>query len=331
MARSLTPHLPPGGGPARSPAPLRGHVAAAALVACTAAAAVGCGGAASGAPHATTIILNRGSDTMINVAQAWAEEYARVAPDVSVEVAGGGSGVGIAALIDGTVQLANSSRPMKAAEREAARRARGADAVQTVTGYDALAIYVHKDNPVDALTLAQVAAVYAEGGQVERWSDLGVRHARCPRDTVIRVSRQSSSGTYDFFREIALGKRDFKLGTLELNGSKEVVDLVAHTPCAIGYSGMGYATPGVKMIAVARDATSPAVRPTVASTLDRSYPIARPLLVYTIGEPTGATRRYLDWILSPAGQRIVATVGYVPLRSADAGGHAATGTTQEAR
>ncbi len=264
---------------------------------------------------ASKVILNRGSDTMINVAQAWAEAYAKVAPDVSVEVAGGGSGVGISALIDGTVQMANSSRPMKPAEREAARAARGADPVQTVTGYDALAVYVHKDNPLTSLSLAQMKALFAEGGAVERWSDLGVTNTACPRDRIIRISRQSSSGTYDFFREVALAKTDFKLGTLELNGSKEVVELVSHTPCAIGYSGMGYATPGVRALAIATTADSVPVAPTLASTLSRTYPIARPLYVYTIGEPTGETKRYLDWILSPAGQDIVQLVGYVPLRT----------------
>ena len=188
------------------------------------------------------MLLNRGSDTMINVAQAWAEEYARVEPRVSVEVAGGGSGVGIAALIDGTVQIANSSRPMKAAERAAARASRGVDPVQHITGYDALVVYVHASNPVRSMTLGQLRELFAEGGRITRWSDLGVHHAACPRDTIVRISRQSSSGTYDFFREVALDTHDFKLGTLELNGSKEVVELVAHTPCAIGYSGMGYAT-----------------------------------------------------------------------------------------
>jgi phosphate transport system substrate-binding protein len=284
-----------------------------------AALAASCGG--SDQQRAGKVILNRGSDTMINVAQAWAEAYAKAAPDVSVEVAGGGSGVGIAALIDGTVQMANSSRPMKSGEREAARKARGADPVQTVTGYDALAVYVHKDNPLNGLTLSQMKALFAERGAVERWSDLGISHPSCKRDRIIRISRQSSSGTYDFFREVALGKTDFKLGTLELNGSKEVVELVAHTPCAIGYSGMGYATPGVKALAIAPSDTAAAVAPTLSTTLDRTYPIARPLYVYTIGEPSGETKRYMDWILSPAGQAIVQAVGYVPLKRADGEAH----------
>ena len=261
------------------------------------------------------VLLNRGSDTMINVAQAWAEEYAKVAPDVSVEVAGGGSGVGIAALIDGTVQIANSSRPMKTAEREAIRAAHGTDAVQHVTGYDALVVYVHVDNPVRSMTLAQLREMFAEGGRISRWSDFGVRHDACPRDTIIRISRQSSSGTYDFFREVALERRDFKLGTLELNGSKEVVDLVAHTPCAVGYSGMGYATPGVRMLSLST-AGEPPVAPSAEATLDGSYPIGRPLYMYTVGQPEGAIESYLEWIYSPPGQRIVAAVGYVPLPSA---------------
>lgn len=277
-------------------------------------AVLSCGGRRHGV---ATVLLDRGSDTMINVAQAWAEAYARVAPEVSVEVAGGGSGVGIAALIEGTVQMANSSRPMKPAERDRLRAARGVDPVQIVAGYDALAVFVHRDNPVASLTLAQLEAVYAEHGATERWSDLGIRNTACPRDTIIRISRQSSSGTYDFFREVALRNRDFKLGTLELNGSKEVVELVGHTPCAIGYSGMGYATPAVKMVPLARAAGAVAVAPSPRATLDRSYPIARPLYVFVAGEPEGETRRYLDWMLSPPGQAIVAAVGYVPLPAGD--------------
>jgi phosphate transport system substrate-binding protein len=274
-----------------------------------------------GAAQHRTVLLNRGSDTMINIAQAWAEAYAQVAPGVSVEVAGGGSGVGIAALIDGTVQIANSSRPMKPAEQAATRASRGADAVEHITGYDALVVYVHARNPLGSLTLGQLQGVFAEGGRITRWSDLGVRNDACPRNTIVGISRQSSSGTYDFFREVALDKHDFKLGTLELNGSKEVVELVAHTPCAIGYSGMGYATPGVKMLALSRDGGPPVI-PTAQATLDRSYPIARPLYMYTVGEPEGDTRRYLDWIQSPPGQRIVAEVGYVPLAVVTSGASA---------
>jgi phosphate transport system substrate-binding protein len=279
-------------------------------------AGIAAGGGCRQSSTRHSVILNRGSDTMINVAQGWAEAYAEVVPEVSVEVAGGGSGVGIAALIDGTVHIANSSRPLKADEIEKARAHHGVDPVEVVAGYDALAVFVHRENPVGQLTLAQIQAIYAEDGAALRWSDLGVLNRACRRDTIVRLSRQSSSGTYDFFREIALGRNDFKLGTLELNGSKEVVELVSHTPCAIGYSGMGYATAGVKMLAIARDEASPAVAPSVVAALDRSYPIARPLYVFTVGQLNGETQRYIDWILSDAGQRIVAKVGYVPLRLA---------------
>jgi phosphate transport system substrate-binding protein len=146
-----------------------------------------------------------------------------------------------------------------------------------------------------------------------RWSDLGVQIPGATDDTIVRVSRQSSSGTYEFFREHALGNKDFRLGSLDLNGSKEVVELVAVTPTAIGYSGMGYATPGVKMLKVAVKKGDPAVAPTVAGVHDKTYPLARSLHLYTLGEPTGAVKQYVDWILSDAGQKVVEDSGYVPI------------------
>lgn len=276
-------------------------------------AAAGCGGGPDGAAPARTVIQNKGSDTMVNLAQAWAEEFRKVAPDIEVEVSGGGSGVGIAALIRGAVDIANASRDIKPSEAEQARKNTGKAPVGFTVGYDALAVYVHKDNPLDAITLEQLADIYAEGGRITRWSQLGVTIPGVRDDTIVRVSRQSSSGTYEFFREHALDNRDFRLGSRDLNGSKEVVELVAATPTAIGYSGMGYATPAVKMLKVAARAGAPAVAPTVAAVHDRSYPLARALHVYTLGEPQGAVKRYIDWILSDAGQRIVEQSGYVPL------------------
>jgi phosphate transport system substrate-binding protein len=133
-------------------------------------------------------------------------------------------------------------------------------------------------------------------------------------DEIIRISRQSNSGTCFYFREAILGKgRDFKLGSRDMQGSKDVVELVAQTPGAIGYSGMGYATAGVKMLRVAKKAGEKAVAPAVESALDHSYPIARPLYMYTLGEPAGAVKKYMDWVLSEAGQKIVSESGYVPL------------------
>jgi phosphate transport system substrate-binding protein len=289
-----------------------------AVVACGVAGLVaGCGGGSAGgsgqaAPEATTIQV-KGSDTMVNVAQAWAEEYKTVAPDVEVEVSGGGSGVGLAALERGTIDIANSSRNMKPEEMERLRRSTGKEANEFVVGFDALAIYVHKDNPLDSITLDQLAGIFAEGGSTANWSQLGARIPGASDDAIVRVSRQSSSGTYEFFREHVLGKKDFKLGSRDMNGSKEVVELVGNTRTAIGYSGMGYATPNVKMLRLAASAGAPAVEATVENTLAKSYPLARSLLIYTAGEPEGAVKDYLDWILSPAGQRIVEENGYVPV------------------
>ena len=262
---------------------------------------------------AKTTIQNKGSDTMVNVAQAWAEEYKKIVPGVDIEVSGGGSGVGIAALDKGTIDIANASRNMKAEEIETAKRNTGKTPKEFVVGYDALGIYVHKDNPISEITTEQLAAIYGESGKVTKWSEIGVQMP-AGSDEIIRVSRQSSSGTYEFFREHILNKKDFKLGSRDMNGSKEVVELVASTPGAIGYSGMGYNEPGkVKMLKVASKKGEPAVEPSVANTLNKSYPIARSLLIYTLGEPAGEVKKYIDWIFTDAGQHIVEKSGYVPV------------------
>jgi phosphate transport system substrate-binding protein len=258
-------------------------------------------------------IQNKGSDTMVNLAQAWAEEYKKVAPGVDVEVSGGGSGVGIAALEKGTIDIANASRNMKPEEIEAAKKNTGKTPKEIIVGYDALAIYVHKDNPLTEITLDQIAQIYMEGGSLTKWSDLGVTIPGASGDKIVRVSRQSNSGTYEFLREHVLNKKDFKLGSRDMNGSKEVVELVSSTPTAIGYSGMGYATPAVKMLKVKKTASDPAYDPNVANTLAKTYPIARSLQVYTLGEPQGAIKTYIDWMLSDAGQKVVEASGYVPL------------------
>ena len=258
-------------------------------------------------------VQNKGSDTMVNVAQAWAEAYRSVAPDVNVEVSGGGSGTGIAALTRGTVDIANASRDIKAEEAALVRQNTGRDPKDHKVGYDALAVYVHPDNPLESITFDQLSGIYREDGALVRWRQLGITVPRCTSDEIVRVSRQSSSGTYDFFRERVLNKRDFKLGSRDLNGSKEVVELVATTPCAIGYSGMGYATSHVKMLRVARRAGDPAYPPTVEATWKRTYPIARSLHMYTLGEPSGPVKAYLDWVLSAQGQRILQESGYVPV------------------
>ena len=277
----------------------------------------GCGksntsGLDSGGAKKVTI-QNKGSDTMVNLAQAWAEEYKKVAADVNVEVSGGGSGVGIAAMEKGTIDIANASRNMKTEEIEAAKKNTGKEPREFIVGYDALAIYVHKDNPLNEITLDQIAQIYVEGGKITKWADLGVTIPGASDDEIVRVSRQSSSGTYEFLREHVLNKKDFKLGSRDMNGSKEVVELVSSTRTAIGYSGMGYATPAVKILKVKKTAGDPAYEPNVANTLAKTYPIARSLQVYTLGEPEDAVKNYVTWMMSDAGQKVVEASGYVPL------------------
>ena len=284
----------------------------AALTVCLAALAAAAGPSCR-PKSAGVAIQNKGSDTMVNVAQAWAEAYRKVAPEVNVEVSGGGSGTGIAALTKGTVDIANASRDVKPEEAALVRQNTGQDPRDHKVGYDALAVYVHPDNPLESISFNELSGIYREDGTLVRWRQLGFAVPGCKSDEIVRVSRQSSSGTYDFFRERVLDKRDFKLGSRDLNGSKEVVELVATTPCAIGYSGMGYATPHVKMLKVARRAGEPAYPPTVEATWTRSYPIARSLHMYTLGEPRGPVKAYLDWVLSPEGQRILQESGYVPV------------------
>ena len=296
------------------------HGAALALVVCL--TQTGCnkstdantnGKGAPGSSSGKTTLQIQGSDTMVNLSQAWAEAYHNVDPNIGIEVGGGGSGVGIAALINGTIDIANSSRDMKKDERSKAQTQSGKEAKEFTVGYDCLAIFVHKDNPLNEITIEQLAAIYAEGGAVTKWSDLGVNIPGCQSAEIIRVSRQSSSGTYEFFREHVLNKKDFKLGSRDMNGSKEVVDLVMHTPCAIGYSGMGYATPEVKMVKVSTKTGAPAYPPTVETAQNKTYPISRPLFNYTLGEPQGAAKAYLQWVLSDPGQKIVQETGYVPV------------------
>jgi len=261
-----------------------------------------------------TVIQNKGSDTLVNVAQAWAENYKEIDPSVAVAVSGGGSGTGISALINGTVDIANASRKMKEKELEMARE-NGVEPVEWVVGYDALAVYLHPSNPASSLEISQLAEIYGEDGSTDNWSDLEVEIEGCVSGEIVRVSRQNNSGTYVYFKDAVLGKgRDYKLGSLDMHGSKDVVDLVEKTPCAIGYSGLAYATDHVKMPCISESLDSDCVEPSSQSAIDRTYPIARPLFMYTAGQPDGAIKTYLDWILSDEGQCIIQEKGYAPIR-----------------
>lgn len=262
---------------------------------------------------ARTAIQNKGSDTLVNVAQAWAEAYSKKAPEVAIAVSGGGSGTGIAAMINGTVDIANASRKMKAKEIELAKK-RGQTPIEHIVGYDALAVFIHPNNPIKSMSIEQLAKIYARGQEYTNWSDLGVEVPQCKGNEIVVVSRQNNSGTYVYFQQAVLGKGKYRQGTLDMHGSKDVVDLVEKTPCAIGYSGLAYATDHVKMVGIEKDG-KPSVHPSVETASNRTYPIARPLFMYTNGEPKGEIKKYLDWILSDEGQRIIQEKGYAPVRA----------------
>jgi phosphate transport system substrate-binding protein len=264
----------------------------------------GCGGGQD-----RQVIQNKGSDTLVNVAQAWAEAYQLVDPTTVVAVSGGGSGTGIAALINGTVDIANASRAMKDKEVQMATDA-GHEPVQHIVGYDALVVYLHADNPLSAISIEQLAEIYGDGGGYTNWTDLGVEVPGCKDQTMVVVSRQNNSGTYAYFRKTILGKGDFRLGTRDMHGSKDVVDLVENTPCAIGYSGLAYATDHLKLACISQETGGECTSPSVATASDGSYPIARPLFMYTSGEPSGYVGEYLNWIKSDAGQCIILAKGY---------------------
>jgi phosphate transport system substrate-binding protein len=262
-----------------------------------------------------------GSDTMVNLAQSWAEAYRTNHPDISPQVKGGGSGVGIAALCAGKIDVATASRAMKPKEIELAKKNTGKEPKQFVVGRDALAIYINKQNPMESISLGELAEIYGEDGTITRWEEMGVQNAACGDGKVIPVSRQNSSGTYAYFKEAVLGeKREYRQGISAQSGSSDVVTLVSHTPCAIGYSGMGYRTAEIKVLKISKEKGQPGVEPTLATALDDSYPISRPLYLYTLGEPSGAVQEFVQWVLSDEGQKIVEQGGYVPIsmKAADA-------------
>ena len=281
---------------------------------------VGCGGGTPEEKSGTNSnggagqleIQNAGSDTMVNLALAWAEEYKKIKPEINVSVAGGGSGTGVAALISGTTDIANCSRAMKVSELTKARKENGSAPEQHIMGLDALAIYVHEANPLNEITIEQLGKIYAEDASITKWSQLGIQPPG-GNDEIIRISRQSNSGTYAYFKEAVIPEgKEFKLGTRDLHGSKDVVELIGNTPSAIGYSGMGYATSHLKMLKDAIKKRDTPYAPTLQNALDKKYPIARPLFMYTSGEPSGHIKSYIDWCLSEAGQKIVVDSGYIP-------------------
>lgn len=271
-------------------------------------AAVGCTSSDTEGNSSNRIRVE-GSDTMVNLAVAWSEAYQKIRPDVSIEVSGNGSGIGIKTLAEGEADLANSSRSMEEEEKELTKENTGKEPIEHTVGYDALAVYVHIDNPIEEISLEELAEIYGEDGTITNWKDLGGAD-----QNITVVSRQNSSGTYKYFQGAIMGKRKYRLGTLNLSGSKDVVSQVATTPGAIGYSGMGYHQPGqVKMLKIATKKGEPGVEPSLENVKNGSYPITRPLLSFTAGEPEGALKDYLEWIYTDEAQAIVQDQGYVPL------------------
>jgi phosphate transport system substrate-binding protein len=262
------------------------------------------------AEQAALSIQNTGSDTLVNLALAWAEAYMDIHPDVRISVTGGGSGTGIAALLNDTIQIANVSREMSKEEIESAET-RGFTPVRHTVALDAIAVVVNPANPVGALSLRQASDIYA--GRVTRWSQVGGDDR-----PIVLLSRESNSGTYVYFLErvVRLGDKKskalFSPETLLMPSSEGISVEVRQNPNAIGYDGLGYVTPDQKLLAVAADDTRPAVLPSAATVSDGTYAVSRPLFMYTRGEPEGAVKRYLEWITGD-GQALVAGLGFVPL------------------
>src|SRR5574339_362544 len=266
-------------------------------------------GAAS--DSAARYIENKGSDTIVNLALAWAERYQAEHPDVRISVTGGGSGTGIASLINGTVDIANASRQIKP-EEVAEAKANGVDSMEHVIARDAIAVIVHPQNPVDRLTLKQISDIYS--GKINNWQEVGGEDR-----PIVRLSRETNSGTHVYFLETVLrmgnskDKTLFSTDTLLLPSSEGNIAEVRQNPNAIGYDGLGYVPDDLKMIAIAKEAGGEYVLPAIETVNDKTYPIARDLYMYTNGEPTGTVKQYLDWILSPEAQQIVADLGFVPV------------------
>jgi len=258
-------------------------------------------GAASNKP-----ITVKGSDTMVIMAQRWAEAYMSKHPGTVIQVTGGGSGTGISALINGTTDICDASRPMTAGERANLKARYATLGVEIKSAKDGLSVYVNDASPVTELSLAQLKDIYT--GKTTNWKQVGGPDAK-----IIVYGRENNSGTYVYFKDNVLGGADYMPGMQSMPGTAAVVNAVSKDKFGIGYGGAAYSK-GIKSLAVKKDAGSKGVVPSEATVKDGSYPISRYLFMYTASRPTGAIKEYIDWILSPEGQEIVAKVGYFPVR-----------------
>ncbi len=288
------------------------HIAIAFLLASFLLASCGSTSSQTASDSSAQYIENKGSDTIVNLALAWAEKYQSDHADVRISVTGGGSGTGIAALINNTVDIANASRKIKD-EEIAEAQAKGVNPVEHIIARDAIAVIVNPENPVSELTLQQISDIYS--GKITNWHGVGGEDR-----PIVKLSRETNSGTHVYFLEtvLRLGSKEdktlFSTDTLLLPSSEGIISEVRDNPNAIGYDGLGYVPKDLKMIAIAKEAGAPYVLPSIETVNDKSYPIARDLYMYTNGEPVGIVREYLDWILSDEAQQIVAKLGFVPAR-----------------
>lgn len=261
------------------------------------------------------VIQMKGSDTMVNLGQAWAEAFMTAHPQASIAVTGGGSGTGIAALISGTCDVAESSRSMKSEEIEQAK-SKGRDVKEFTVGIDALTVVIHPSNPVSQLTIDQLSGIFT--GKITNWKEVGGLDL-----PIVALSRERNSGTHIYFLENVVrrghekGPEEFDPRILMLPSSQAIAEEVAQNPDAIGYFGLGYLTPKQKALAVAKTEKGPFILPSVEAASKGDYPISRSLLIYTPGEPQGLVKQFIDFILSPEGQNIVKEMDFVPLKTGD--------------
>jgi phosphate transport system substrate-binding protein len=262
----------------------------------------GCGG---GSKTSVKTITIKGSDTMVILGQRWAETYMKEHPEQRIQVTGGGSGTGIAALINGGTDICEASRPMKDKEKEMVRSRHGKDVTEIPVALDGVAIYVPETSPIQSLTKAQLKAIYTR--TVTNWKEVGGKD-----QPIVVYSRENNSGTYVFFKEHVLENADFGRDIQTLPGTAAVVNAVSKDRASLGYGGIAYAT-GIRAIAIKKDDASPAIMPTLETVEKGEYPLSRQLFFYTIGAPGGEVKAFIDWVLGPEGQKICQAVGYYPL------------------
>ncbi|MGN6187108.1 MAG: phosphate ABC transporter substrate-binding protein [Thermoanaerobaculia bacterium] len=292
-------------------------------------ALVACGGgekqSATGTDTAQSAASNKpltikGSDTMVILGQRLAEEYMTKNAGQVVQVNGGGSGTGIAALINGTVDLAQASRPMKDEEKEKAKQSRGADVIERAVALDALGVFVHQSNPVNTLTIAQLKDIFQ--GKTKNWNEVGG-----PNAPIILYGRESSSGTYDYFREHVLEKGDFSPTVQTLQGTAAIINAVGRDKNGIGYGGIAYEK-NVKALSIAATGKAP-VAPSEATVADGTYPLSRKLFFYYAANAPERVTKFADWALTPEAQALVAKVGYFPLATNEHIGETSTAATTD--